>query len=87
MTQRSWKPISTAPMNAWLRTKCEGEDGENICAARKWEDGEIEWVERNKLTPEGKKILGRTTVTHSSFAPPTHWDYIDILDMSVNKEP
>lgn len=63
-----WQPIETAPENTWVRTKREGEDGENVCAYRVLNfepaDGEWEWVERG---------TGRTTVTHHSFAPPTHW--------------
>jgi hypothetical protein len=41
----------------------DGEAGENVCAGRLI-DGEIEWMERHG---------GRTTVTHHSFAAPTHW--------------
>lgn len=58
-----WQPISTAPENVWLNTKREGEDGDNICFCRTWPDGEKEWIECG----------GRTTITHGSFAPPTHW--------------
>lgn len=59
-----WMPAACAPIWQWLRTKREGEDGENVCALRIWPDGEREWVERDG---------GRTTVTHSTFLPPTHW--------------
>lgn len=61
----NWQPIETAPEGIYLRTKREGEDGENVCMYRVWPDcGEWEWIERGE---------GRTTVTHHSFAPPTHW--------------
>lgn len=60
-----WQPAETAPQGMWLRTKREGEAGENICALRVWPDcGDREWIER---------ATGRTTVTHHSFAEPTHW--------------
>lgn len=60
----SWLPVNTAPPNVWMRTKRDGEAGENICALRVWPDGDREWVE---------KASGRTTITHSTFAAPTHW--------------
>lgn len=60
----SWLEVNTAPPNIWLRTRREGEAGENVCALRVWPDGDREWVEQ---------ASGRTTITHSSFAPPTHW--------------
>lgn len=60
-----WQPEHTAPQAVWVRTKREDEGGENICVLRVWPDGEREWIERS---PEG-----RTTITHGSFAPPTHW--------------
>jgi hypothetical protein len=54
-----WQPVAP-PRNTWLRTKREGEDGENICMLG-FED---EWIEKDG---------GRTTVTHHSFAAPTHY--------------
>jgi hypothetical protein len=60
-----WRPIETAPARIWLRTKREGENGENVCAKNVSPDGDVEWVERGPY--------GRTTVTHHSFAAPTHW--------------
>lgn len=60
----TWQPIETAPHGVWLKTKRDGESGQNVCMSRKWPDGTIEWIEKNG---------GRTTVTHHSFAPPTHW--------------
>lgn len=59
-----WMTVNTAPPNVWMRTKRDGEAGENICALRVWPDGDREWVE---------KASGRTTITHGSFAAPTHW--------------
>lgn len=55
---------STAPHGVWIRTKREGENGENVCALTRADDGNEEWVERDG---------GRTTITHHSFAAPTHW--------------
>jgi len=56
-----WLVNENTPRGVWLRTKLEGEDGENVCCLVR--DGD-EWVERS---------TGRTTVTHHSFAAPTHW--------------
>lgn len=50
-----WQPLP--PERQFVRTKREGEDGENVCAL--WS----EWTDK----------AGRTTVTHHSFATPTHW--------------
>lgn len=66
-TQPEWQTINSAPRETWLRTRREGESGENICAWRAEPGATIqdaEWIERDG---------GRTTVTHHSFAPPTHW--------------
>lgn len=49
--------IPLPPERQWVRTMRAGEDGENECAV--WS----EWTDRD----------GRTTVTHHSFAAPTHW--------------
>lgn len=67
-----WFPVNgprPIPLVVWLKTKREGEDGENTCLARFIPNsgGELEWEE---------KTTGITTVTHQSFAPPTHWRYI-----------
>lgn len=63
----SWQSIESAPRGQWIRTRREGEEGENITAWR-WDDpfdpSDREWIEKD---------TGRTTVTHSTFAAPTHW--------------
>lgn len=64
MVVNDWQTVDTAPSGVWLRTRREGEFGENTCALRVWPDGDREWIERDS---------GRTTVTHHSFAAPTHW--------------
>jgi hypothetical protein len=56
-----WHPVT--PRDTWLRTRKEGEDGENVCMLPSFNDVD-EWIE---------KVGGRTTVTHHSFAAPTHW--------------
>lgn len=64
--ERSWNMVGPGlPLNCWLETTRAGEGGSNICMAilRTLGD-EIEWAEA---------IGGRTTVTHSTFAAPTHW--------------
>lgn len=67
MEGEDWQPEETAPERIWLRTRREGEAGENVCFVHS-STGTREWVER-----EG----GRTTVTHHSFAPPTQWKHLD----------
>ncbi|CAB4122939.1 Domain of unknown function DUF551 [uncultured Caudovirales phage] len=72
----AWQPIETAPFGptkiytwgtisetTWLLTCRVGERGVNLCFARCIDGNDIEWVDAE----------GRTTVTHNSFAPPTHW--------------
>lgn len=59
-----WRTIDSAPTGVWIRTKREGEKGENVCALNRDPDGNEEWVERGS---------GITTITHHSFAAPTHW--------------
>ncbi len=56
-----WIPLP--PHDTWLRTRREGEEGENVCCMLPSFNDE-EWIERDG---------GRTTVTHHSFAAPTHW--------------
>ena len=67
---RDWNLVGDGtPVGAWLETKREGEEGENICMCRIVSLGdEPEWIEKNG---------GRTTVTHHSFAAPTHWRWPD----------
>lgn len=64
-TEKGWDRVhgpTPPPLNKWLRTWRRGEHGENVCLMRGG-PGEAEWVDR----------YGRTTVTHSTFLPPTHW--------------
>lgn len=62
-----WRPEAAAPEMTWLQTRLEGEDGINVCCLRAWRDGKREWIERDG---------GRTTITHHSFAAPSHWRYL-----------
>ena len=55
-----WQDISSAPLHTPVLTARAGEDGGNMCVQMEYG----EWVECG---------AGRTTVTHHSFAPPTHW--------------
>lgn len=72
---RPWETVDTCPENVYVETKREGEEGTMVCCLRilrptqggDWED-ECEWME---------KYEGITTVTHSTFAPPTHWRHLD----------
>lgn len=69
-----WRSIADdglPPVNTWVLTKHENEQGGwNVCCwvGRANED-EVEWVEMK---------TGRTTVTHHSFAAPTHWKSINL---------
>jgi len=62
----SWKPASTAPEGKMLVTYREGES--EITAAS---------VVRENHRGEAAEIWGardgRDTITHGSYAPPTHW--------------
>ena len=77
-----WATVDTCPEDTWVETRRDGEEGTNVCALRilrgvqpsgaafagvSWED-EPEWIE---------KYSGRTTVTHHSFAAPTHWRHFN----------
>lgn len=78
MIDDGWKTVDTAPRGKWIRTKREGESSENVCLYRSTQifgaanipvmDCDPEWVERE---------TGMTTITHSTFLPPTHWRPID----------
>lgn len=60
-----WYPVELCPPRKWVETKREGEDGGNLCG----------WVPADRYGDEREWISydGRTTVTHHSFAPPTHF--------------
>lgn len=66
--ETEWRPICEAPPHMWIRTRREGEDGENECFASCYLNddavtADVEWCDRS----------GLTTMTHSTFLPPTHW--------------
>lgn len=63
----TWRPERDAPPGRWLITRRDGEDGTNRCHVRVWPGGDREWIDGD----------GRTTVTHHSFAAPTHWRFIE----------
>lgn len=66
---KEWHPVGDGtPLGAWLETtdRPDEERNQNTCIARIIAIGEeVEWCE--------KGMPGRTTVTHTTFAPPTHW--------------
>lgn len=71
-----WNPIGPGtPLGAWLETKRVGEDGTNVCMGRILCIGDdVEWCEKaHRSSASDNLIGGRTTVTHSTFLPPTHW--------------
>lgn len=74
-----WHPVGPGtPLHAWLETKRDGEEGFNVCSARIMFIGDdVEWVE---------KETGRTTITHHSFAAPTHWRWPDMQGKPVELE-
>ena len=51
------------PEYEWVRTKLEGESGQGWSFWRLIDDDEPEWI-----APDG-----RTTVTHTTYAAPSHW--------------
>ena len=62
-TGSQWRTIETAPKDRWLITWREGEKHTSIASKREWPDGEAEWISGD----------GSTTITHHSYAPPTHY--------------
>lgn len=76
MTEREWNEVGEGtPLHAWLETKRDGESGTNVCFARILCIGDdVEWIEKERESEvTGAPVPGRTTVTHSTFLPPTHW--------------
>lgn len=76
-----WWPVSCAPANTWVRTKREGETGENVCSLHRIPEqhgGGEEWVERD---------TGVTTITHGSFAAPTHWRPLTLGSVALTPAP
>jgi len=63
----TWREIETAPRDGTpFESKRDGEVGTNVC--------HIIWHPEHCYEPEYvETATGRTTVTHNSFAPPTHW--------------
>lgn len=55
-----WRPIECAPSEKWLLTHRADEKTWNVC-----------WLSADRT--EWSDQMGRTTITHHSFAPPTHW--------------
>lgn len=76
MGDDEWHKVGPGtPCGVFLQTKREGEPGTNFSMCRVVHLGdEPEWIEqdrRSDITDE--LVLGRTTVTHHTFLPPTHW--------------
>lgn len=64
VSNRRWEPAEDQPIGGWYVTARMGERGWNITM---------------RLTPdEWSDSEGRTTVTHSTFAKPTHFLHIEI---------
>jgi hypothetical protein len=68
-TSNDWQPVGNGtPLAVWIETKRQGEARVNVCCCRMMHIGdEPEWIERGS---------GRTTVTHGTFLPPTHWRWL-----------
>lgn len=62
-SEDGWRPASEAPDGMWVPTWREGEKHTSIASKRAWLDGDDEWCAPN----------GKTTVTHSTYLPPTHY--------------
>ncbi len=67
-TEDPWRRVDEHdPPWGIVETRREGEEGTNLCYRASppgTPAGEIEWIELS---------TGRTTVTHTTFAAPTHW--------------
>ncbi len=57
-----WNPVRITPPPGWLLTYRKGESRASMACYL----GDGEWGDAE----------GRTTVTHSTFLPPTHWAYL-----------
>lgn len=65
LERQGWSPVSGGPPEGeWLRTKLVGEDGESVSFCRRMHpNDDLEWI-----SPDGY-----TTVTHSTYAAPSHF--------------
>lgn len=73
-----WEEVGPGtPVGVTLETWRKGETGTNRCFCRILAIGdEPEWVEEPREDHTGTPVSGRTTVTHSTFLPPTHWRWL-----------
>lgn len=70
--EEEWQTVKNAPTGVWIETKKEGEKGSNVCCLVRDKYGGEEWIEAK---------TGVTTITHQSFAPPTHWrTYLGVVN-------
>lgn len=70
-SETAWNEVGPGtPLNAWLETKLEGESGTSLSLCRILCIGDDpEWIAED----------GRTTVTHHSYAPPSHWRWPTVV--------
>lgn len=69
------KPIEDAKPDTWYVTHRKGEKGFNWCFYRALPGEEWEWIDS----------AGRTTVTHSTFIPPTHFFDLSPLTQAIEE--
>lgn len=73
LADANWHPVM--PLGEALETRRDGESGANLCSATvAGQTDELEWIEL---------ATGRTTVTHHSFAAPTHWRRIEAKEQGT----
>lgn len=79
ITETDWNEAGPGtPLNAWLETKCDGDESVVLAICRiSCVGDEPEWINRD----------GATTVTCSTVLPPTHWRWPSGKSMTLHNIP
>lgn len=75
LDRQEWRLVGPdTPEGEWLLTWLAGEDRPTLSMLRRCPNGGAdEWIAED----------GRTTVTHRTYPPPTHWTSVPPLPMTV----